>query len=147
MDGECIFGRRKVDAGKRNSPVPVPDPQSPVTTTLVARLTGALGRRGRLNIDATPTDRMLYMIIENFRDGDARPVYRRFRDRGRLAPDGLRYVSSWVTSDLRRCYQVMECDDVALVEEWMRQWQDIVDFECIPVMTSAEAASAVAPNL
>jgi hypothetical protein len=90
---------------------------------------------------------MLYMIIENFRDGDARPVYRRFRDRGRLAPDGLRYVSSWVTSDLRRCYQVMECDDVALVEEWMRQWQDIVDFECIPVMTSAEAASAVAPNL
>jgi Protein of unknown function (DUF3303) len=90
---------------------------------------------------------MLYMIIENFRDGDARPVYRRFRDRGRLAPDGLRYVSSWVTSDLRRCYQVMECDDVGLVEEWMRQWQDIVDFECIPVMTSAEAASAVAPNL
>ena len=90
---------------------------------------------------------MLYMIIENFRDGDARPVYRRYRDRGRLAPDGLRYVSSWVTSDLRRCYQVMECDDVGLVEEWMRQWQDIVDFECIPVMTSAEAASAVAPNL
>jgi hypothetical protein len=90
---------------------------------------------------------MLYMIIENFRDGDARPVYRRFRDRGRLAPDGLRYVSSWVTSDLRRCYQVMECDDVALVEEWMRQWQDIVDFECIPIMTSAEAATAVAPNL
>jgi len=90
---------------------------------------------------------MLYMIIENFRDGDARPVYRRFRDRGRLAPDGLRYVSSWVTSDLRRCYQLMECDDVGLVEEWMRQWQDIVDFECIPVMTSAEAASAVAPNL
>jgi len=90
---------------------------------------------------------MLYMIIENFRDGDARPVYRRFRDRGRLAPDGLCYVSSWVTSDLRRCYQVMECDDVALVEEWMRAWQDIVDFECIPVMTSAEAASAVAPNL
>jgi hypothetical protein len=90
---------------------------------------------------------MLYMIIENFRDGDARPVYRRFRDRGRLAPDGLRYVSSWVTSDLHRCYQLMECDDVGLVEEWMRQWQDIVDFECIPVMTSAEAASAVAPNL
>jgi hypothetical protein len=90
---------------------------------------------------------MLFMIIENFRDGDARPVYRRFRDRGRLAPDGLHYVSSWVTSDLRRCYQVMECDDVALVEEWIRQWQDIVDFECIPVITSAEAASAVAPNL
>ena len=90
---------------------------------------------------------MFYMIIEHFREGNAVPVYRRFRDRGRLADERLRYVSSWVTSDLRRCYQVMECDDVALVEEWIRQWQDIVDFECIPVITSAEAASAVAPNL
>ena len=90
---------------------------------------------------------MLFMIIENFRDGDALPVYRRFRDKGRLAPDGLRYVSSWVTSDLRRCYQVMECDDVRLLDDWMAQWQDIVDFERIPVMTSAEAASAVAPHL
>jgi hypothetical protein len=90
---------------------------------------------------------MLFMIIENFRDGDARPVYRRFRDRGRLAPDGLRYISSWVTSDLRQCFQVMECDDVRLLDEWMAQWKDIVDFERIPVMTSAEAAAAVAPHL
>jgi hypothetical protein len=90
---------------------------------------------------------MLFMIIENFRDGDALPVYRRFRDKGRLAPDGLRYVSSWVTSDLRRCYQVMECDDGRLLDDWMAQWQDIVEFERIPVMTSAEAANAVAPHL
>jgi hypothetical protein len=90
---------------------------------------------------------MLYMIVEHFRDGDAVPVYRRFRDRGRLAPDGLRYVSSWVTSDLRHCYQVMECDDPRLLDEWMIQWRDIVDFERVPVMTSAEAASAVAPHL
>jgi len=90
---------------------------------------------------------MLFMIIEHFRDGDALPVYRRFRDKGRLAPDGLRYVSSWVTSDLRRCYQVMECDDIRLLDDWMAQWQDIVEFERIPVMTSAEAASAVAPHL
>lgn len=90
---------------------------------------------------------MLYMIVEHFRDGDARPVYRRFRDRGRLAPDGLRYLSSWVTSDLAHCYQVMECDDVHLLEEWMRQWQDIVDFEWFPVMTSADAARAVSPHL
>ena len=86
---------------------------------------------------------MLYMIIENFRGGDARPVYRRFRERGRLAPDGLRYVSSWVTTDLQRCYQVMECDDRRLLDEWIDNWKDIVDFECIPVITSAEAASAV----
>jgi hypothetical protein len=86
---------------------------------------------------------MLYMIIENFRGGDARPVYRRFRERGRLAPDGLRYVSSWVTTDLQRCYQVMECDDRRLLDEWLDNWKDIVDFECIPVITSAEAATAV----
>jgi len=86
---------------------------------------------------------MLYMIIENFRGGDARPVYRRFRERGRLAPDGLRYISSWVTTDLQRCYQVMECDDRRLLDEWLDNWKDIVDFECIPVITSAEAATAV----
>lgn len=90
---------------------------------------------------------MLFMIIEHFRDGDARPVYRRFRDRGRLAPDGLQYVSSWVTTDLRHCYQVMECDDAELLEVWMSEWRDIVDFECIPVITSAEAAHTVAPQL
>lgn len=89
---------------------------------------------------------MLYMVVEHFK-GDPAPVYRRFRDRGRLAPDGLRYVSSWVTSDLQRCYQVMECDDYALLEQWMDQWKDIVDFEVIPVITSAEAASAISPRL
>ena len=86
---------------------------------------------------------MLYMIIEHFRDGDPRPVYQRFREQGRLAPDGLHYVSSWVTSDLKHCYQVMECDDRGLLDQWISQWADIVDFECIPVITSAEAASKV----
>ena len=62
---------------------------------------------------------MHFMIVENFRDGDAAPVYARFRERGRLAPDGLRYVSSWVTDDMRRCYQVMECDDRALLDQWI----------------------------
>lgn len=90
---------------------------------------------------------MLYMIVENFRDGDAVPVYRRFRDRGRLAPQGLRYVASWVTDDLRRCFQVMECDDEALLREWMAAWNDIVDFEVVPVVTSAQAAASIAPRL
>ncbi len=90
---------------------------------------------------------MIYMIIEHFRDGDARPVYRRFRDRGRLAPDALQYISSWVTTDLKHCYQVMECDDTQLLEVWMSQWRDVADFECIPVITSAEAARAMAPHL
>ena len=90
---------------------------------------------------------MLYVVREHFRGGDAAPVYRRFRDRGRLAPDGLRYVSSWVTTDFRLCYQVMECDDPALLERWMDAWRDLVDFEVIPVVTSAEAAAAIAPRL
>jgi hypothetical protein len=87
------------------------------------------------------------MVIERFRGGDPVPVYRRFRDQGRLAPAGLHYVGSWVTADLARCYQVMECSDRALLDEWIARWSDLVDFEIVPVMTSAEAAAAVAPKL
>jgi hypothetical protein len=90
---------------------------------------------------------MQFVIIERFRNGDPVPVYRRFRDRGRLAPDGLRYVASWVTEDLTQCYQVMECDERRLLDEWIANWQDIVDFEIVPVVTSTEAAAAVAPRL
>jgi hypothetical protein len=83
------------------------------------------------------------MIIEHFRNDDARPVYERFRARGRLAPDGLRYVNSWVTPDITRCYQVMECEDRALLDQWIAAWEDIVDFEVHPVITSADAAARV----
>jgi hypothetical protein len=86
---------------------------------------------------------MLYMIVEHFRGGDAVPVYRRFRDQGRLAPEGLRYVGSWVTDDLRRCFQVMECEDPELLAQWTARWKDLIDFEIIPVVTSAEALAAV----
>jgi hypothetical protein len=85
---------------------------------------------------------MLYMIIEHFRGGDPKPVYTRFRTKGRLAPEGLHYVASWVTSDLAHCYQVMECEDRRLLDEWMAAWSDLVDFEVRPVVTSAEAAAA-----
>jgi hypothetical protein len=87
------------------------------------------------------------MVIETFRADGPIPVYRRFRDRGRLMPEGIEYRGSWVTEDLRRCYQVMDCADRRLLEEWMTNWNDIVDFEVIPVVTSAEAAAAVAPRL
>ena len=90
---------------------------------------------------------MLYLIVEHFREGDALPVYRRFRDQGRLTPEGVRYVASWVTEDLRRCFQVMECDDPQLLAQWMACWEDLVRFEAIPVITSAQAAAAVAPRL
>jgi hypothetical protein len=90
---------------------------------------------------------MLYMIVERFKHGDAPAVYRRFRDRGRMAPAGLAYISSWVTSDLATCYQVMECDDPRLVDEWIARWSDLIDFEVLPVMTSAQAVERVAPRL
>jgi hypothetical protein len=90
---------------------------------------------------------MHYMIIERFRDGNAIPVYRRFRDRGRLASDELKYVASWVTKDLTRCYQIMECDDRALLDAWIAQWSDLVDFEVEEVMTSAEAVAKITPSL
>jgi hypothetical protein len=90
---------------------------------------------------------MLYMIIEHFKKGDPLPVYRRFRDRGRLAPDGLRYITSWVTTDYRRCFQVMECDDISDLEAWIANWRDVTDFEIVPVVTSKDAQDALAPRL
>jgi hypothetical protein len=90
---------------------------------------------------------MLYMVIENFRGGDPIPVYRRFRDRGRLMPEGVEYRGSWVTEDLSRCFQVMECDDRRLLDQWIASWDDVADFDVIPVLTSAEARAAVAPRL
>ena len=89
---------------------------------------------------------MLYMVIEHFRGGDARPVYRRFREQGRLAPEGLRYVTSWVTEDLRRCYQVMECEDRRLLEEWIARWSDLTDFEAVPVITSPRQGGGSRPS-
>ena len=87
------------------------------------------------------------MVIENFRNGDAAPVYRRFRDHGRLAPPGLSYVSSWVSEKLDRCYQLMETSDRSLLDQWMANWNDIVDFEVHPVISSKEAAERVFPLL
>ena len=89
----------------------------------------------------------LYMVIENFKHGDAVPVYRRFRDQGRLAPAGLTYVSSWVNDKLDRCYQLMETENRALLDQWMANWSDLVDFEVHPVISSKEAAERIGPRL
>jgi len=88
-----------------------------------------------------------FMIIEHYRDGDPVPVYRRFRDRGRMAPEGLTYVGSWITEDLALCYQVMECRDRTLLDAWMANWRDLVNFEVIPVVSSREAQARVEPRL
>jgi hypothetical protein len=86
---------------------------------------------------------MLFMVIEHFRGGDPRPVYQRVRARGRLIPDDVRYVSSWVTDDLTRCYQIMEAEERARLDVWLEAWRDLVDFEVHPVITSADAAARV----
>ena len=90
---------------------------------------------------------MIYMVIEEFHGGDPVPVYRRFRDRGRQLPDGLKYLGSWIAEDLTRCYQVMECDDRALLDQWMARWNDLMSFQVVPVITSPEAVAVVGPRL
>ena len=90
---------------------------------------------------------MLFMVIEQFKNNDALPVYRRFRDSGRLAPEGVQYISSWVDDKLQRCFQIMEADERDLLDCWIKNWSDIVDFEVFPVITSKEAAERVAPRL
>jgi Protein of unknown function (DUF3303) len=90
---------------------------------------------------------VLYMIVEHFKNHDAIPVYRRFRDRGRLAPDGLQYVSSWVDEKLERCFQIMETSDRNLLDQWIANWSDIVEFDVFPVISSKEAAEMIAPRL
>ena len=86
------------------------------------------------------------MVIEHYRPGRALEIYRRFRERGRMAPAGLRYVASWVDLRFERCFQVMEADDEALFKHWTANWEDLIDFEIVPVRTSAEAAAAIAPQ-
>ena len=90
---------------------------------------------------------MLYMIIEDFRNSDPIPVYRRFRDRGRQQPDGLTYRGSWVTKDLKRCYQLMECEEPELLDQWMSRWSDVMDFQVVPVITSTDAVEFFSSRL
>jgi hypothetical protein len=90
---------------------------------------------------------MLFMVIEHFRPGRAPDVYRRFRERGRMAPPDVAYVASWVDFRFERCFQVMEAADESRLREWTAHWDDLVDFEIVPVRTSADAAAAIQPEL
>jgi hypothetical protein len=89
----------------------------------------------------------LYMVVEHFKNGDAEAVYRRFRDKGRMAPAGVAYISSWVDEKFEGCYQVMETHDRRLLDEWMANWNDLVDFEVHVVFPSCEAAEQIALRL
>jgi len=90
---------------------------------------------------------MLYMVIERFENRDAKAVYRRFRHKGRMAPDGLAYIDSWVETNFDRCFQLMECDDARLLEQWAANWRDLVEFEFVPVRRSKEAAELISQEL
>ncbi len=87
---------------------------------------------------------MLFMVVERFRNGDPAPVYERYRQKGRMMPEGLSYIDSWVEPDFARCFQLMECDEPQLLHQWTSHWQDLVDFEIVPVVTSKDAAAAMA---
>ena len=82
---------------------------------------------------------MLYMVIERFKEGAAPEIYRRFREKGRMMPDGLEYVSSWIDLDFKICWQLMQTEDSALFDRWIANWRDLMDFEIVPVRTSTEA--------
>jgi len=90
---------------------------------------------------------LLYMILERFKTPGAIDVYRRARDQGRMMPDGLEYVSSWIDLDFSRCFQLMKTENKELLDQWINRWNDLVDFEIIPVQTSAEAMKAISPRL
>jgi hypothetical protein len=81
------------------------------------------------------------MVIEHFRNQDAKAVYARFREKGRLMPDGISFVASWVTADLGRCFQVMDRDD--MLQRWVAEWADLVAFEILPVVPGKETATAL----
>jgi len=90
---------------------------------------------------------MLFMVVEDFRGRDPKAVYRRFKEHGRLMPDGLRFVSSFVAADLSRCFQLMEADDVTLLQRWVVAWCDLCEFEIVPVVPGAATAEALAVQL
>ena len=89
----------------------------------------------------------LYMVVEHYRNKNPLPVYQRFRAKGRLMPEGVEYVASWVEEDMGRCYQVMTAESRELLDQWLSNWRDIVDFEVHNVITSHEAADRVRPLL
>ena len=90
---------------------------------------------------------MQFMVIEDFRGRDRKAIYRRFRDRGRLMPDGLEFVNSWVAADLSRCFQLMEAEDVTLLQRWVAEWSDLAEFEIVPVAAGKDTAAALAAQL
>lgn len=90
---------------------------------------------------------MLYMVIEHFKNRDAKPIYRRFIEKGRMMPEGLNYLDSVIEENFDRCFQLMECDDPKLLEQWASHWRDLMDFEFVPVRRSKEVVKVITAQL
>jgi hypothetical protein len=90
---------------------------------------------------------MLFMVIEHFDQARVKEIYARFHEKGRMIPDGLTYVDSWISADFARCFQVMQCDDVTLLQEWVLAWGDLARFEIVPLASSKDTAAAVKKHL
>ena len=90
---------------------------------------------------------MLFMVVEKFRNQNAKAIYRRVRDEGRGFPEGLKFLASWVSADLGRCFQLMEADDVTLFQRWIADRSDLVEFEVVPVVEGKDTAKALAAQL
>lgn len=90
---------------------------------------------------------MLFMVVERFKDGKAKDIYRRFHEKGRMMPEGLRYIDSWVEVNFGRCFQLMECDDLRLFQQWVLEWEDLGEFEIIPVVSSKETMEVITKKL
>jgi Protein of unknown function (DUF3303) len=90
---------------------------------------------------------MLFMVIERFHNRDPEPIYRRFRDNGRMMPEGLHYVGSWIETNFDHCFQLMECDDERLFQDWIKNWSDLMDFEIVPIAASQEVQKMLFPEV
>ena len=90
---------------------------------------------------------MLFMVIEKFKNRNARAVYNRSREKGRMLPDGLKYVDSWVEANFDRCFQLMECEDPRMFQQWVVRWHDLIDFEIVPVVSSKDTMETISPAL
>jgi Protein of unknown function (DUF3303) len=86
---------------------------------------------------------MMFMVVETFRNQDAKAIYRRLREKGRMMPDGLKFRSSWVAADLGRCFQLMEADDITLLQRWIAAWSDLMTFEVVPVVEGKDTTQAL----
>ena len=90
---------------------------------------------------------MLFMVIEHFQPGKVKNIYQRFQEQGRMMPEGLKYIDSWISANLNRCFQLVECDDARLFQEWILEWSDLGEFEIIPIVSSKETTEIIMRSL